>query len=1045
MDPTDDRPESFAGAAAPGGQHENRRTVTILFADLVGSTALGEELDSETLAVLLDRYAAVASAAIEAHGGTLEKFIGDAVMAVFGVPTIHEDDALRAARAAIDLRAAVEGLSAELGSGESIQLELRIGINTGEVVAGPLGTGARLVTGDAVNTAARLQSAAAPGEILLGPATEQLLRPSIVSQPTDELVLKGKRAPVIAHRLLAVEGTLAPERRRFDQPLIGRGAELAALRAAFEQVATERSVGVATILGLPGVGKSRLVAEFVDLISHEATIARGRCLPYGEGITYWPLREALLRLAAISDVDSRDAAVAKLAGLVDGADQAPILVRRLSTAVGLSDEPAPGEEIPWAVRRTFQHLAVTRPVVWIVDDLQWAQPALLDLIGHIADLAHGSSILLVAIARPELAETRPDWLTRPGSTLVRLESLPINDSEGLVDALAPEASTAVRARIAAAVEGNPLFAEQLVAHLREDGRLLGGDDRGELSIPPSIGALLAARIDKLKPAEGSILGRAAVVGRTFWWGAVSTISPESERVSVGASLGRLVRAEFLRPDSSIFADDEAFRFRHLLVRDAAYSTLPKRERASLHEHFADWLEGKAADRVNEYADLLGYHLEQALRYRAELGDGSDATAILARRAAGWLSAAGRRSFDRGDMAAAADLLGRAASLLPENSAERLEMVPDLALAQFSSGRLAESSALLDAAITRAHASGPGPTALRLEITRGQLAIMGPGVDLRGPEKIARDAIQTFERIGDLDGLRAAWELLASACWGLTQLEEALEAREMARAAAERGGLPRSRSPITFWGAECYGPLNAAEAIPVLEAAIVNAPGDLLVEVQSQFSLSGLFAMQGRMADSRSSYWRTREIFDELGMRVIAQASFEVGAVAELAGGDPEIAEGLLRRGITELDEIGIFGYKLTQVSLLAVALQRQGRFLEAIAAADEVLTSAGPDDHPVFMFAGMAKAESLVATGDLDGAVAASQIALDHGAAGDFVPFHADALMAHGSVRRALGDVDGAIETYRKALAMYQAKGHLPGVARATANLSELAGRGKGS
>ncbi|MEP6808231.1 MAG: adenylate/guanylate cyclase domain-containing protein, partial [Chloroflexota bacterium] len=454
-------PSCGAGLAATAPSHEQRRTVTVLFCDLTGSTALGETLDPERLRALLARYFERMKTIVERHGGSVEKFIGDAVMAVFGVPVLHEDDALRAVRAAIEMRDAIP----ELG------LQGRIGVMTGEVVTG---TAERLATGDAVNVAARLEAAADPGQVLIGQPTLALVRSAVEVGPVQPLDLKGKSEPVPAYRLVSVRD--APERRH-EARFVGRGRESAIVREAWERVVAEQRCELVTIIGDAGVGKSRLVAEV--LTSVDATVVRGRCLPYGEGITYWPVIEVLKQL----DVRPPD-------------DGAALAIRSL---LGESSAPTSADEIAWAFRKTLEHAAGQRPLVVVFDDIQWGEETFRDLVEHVALLSSGAVILLLCLARPDLSELHPAW-----PVTLRLEPLGHAEVEELIAQRIP---AKLRDRIARAAGGNPLFIEEMLA--------MAAEAAGEVVVPPTLKALLAARLDQLEAGERSVLERGAVEGEIF--------------------------------------------------------------------------------------------------------------------------------------------------------------------------------------------------------------------------------------------------------------------------------------------------------------------------------------------------------------------------------------------------------------------------------------------------------------------------------------------------------------------------------------------------
>ncbi len=482
-----------------------RKVVTVVFADVTGSTALGESLDAESLRRVMARYFETARTCLERHGGSVEKFIGDAVMAVFGVPVTHEDDALRAVRAAAELREAMAVLNGELERSYGTALRIRIGVNTGEVV---VGTEERLATGDAVNVAARLEQAAAPDEILLGDATLALARGAVETEPVEPLVLKGKAEPVAAHRLMRVFEGAPGYDRRLDAPLVGRREELARVRAAFDRAVAERRCRLVTVLGPPGIGKSRLAREVASELSDVAVVLTGRCLPYGEGISYWPLHE----IFASADAEEE-----------------------LQTALSAGS----ADDIAWTVRKSLEVHARRKALALVVEDIHWAEPTLLDLIEHLTDWTRDAPLCLLCLARPELLDERPAWARgRPNAELFTLEPLEEDEAEELIASLLGESrlDDKVHARIRTIAEGNPLFVEQLVATLTEGG---------ETEVPSTIQALLSARVDTLSDEERDVLQRASVVGLDFEWEALARLSSDGRRPS-GALLSALVRKELIR-------------------------------------------------------------------------------------------------------------------------------------------------------------------------------------------------------------------------------------------------------------------------------------------------------------------------------------------------------------------------------------------------------------------------------------------------------------------------------------------------------------------
>jgi class 3 adenylate cyclase len=509
--------------AAPA--REVRKTVTVLFSDVTGSTSLGERLDPEAVRRVMARWFEAARGVLERHGGTVEKFVGDAVMAVFGIPVLHEDDALRAVRAAADLRDELDRLNAGLERDHGVQIEVRTGVNTGEVVAGE---GQTLATGDAVNVAARLEQAAAPGEILLGARTLSLVRAAVEAEPVEPLALKGKAEPVPAFRLKSVRRDAPGFARRLDAPMVGRDGELAQLAQAYRRAIEERAPYLFTVLGTAGIGKSRLTYEFLAGVRAEATILRGRCLPYGDGITYWPLSE-MLQEAAHHELRAR------LLELLAGEPDAELIAGRLAGTLGAAGPGATSEETAWAARKLFERLARERPLVIVFDDLHWGEPTLLDLVDHLIDWSRGAPILVLCLARPELLEVRPGWGGgKLNATSILLEPLSEEQAVELIEGLLGEnpLDAVVRARIADAAEGNPLFVEQMLAMLREDGADV------ELAVPPTIQALLAARLDRLGREERAVIGRASVEGKVFHRSAVAELAPDELRGAVGATSSR---------------------------------------------------------------------------------------------------------------------------------------------------------------------------------------------------------------------------------------------------------------------------------------------------------------------------------------------------------------------------------------------------------------------------------------------------------------------------------------------------------------------------
>jgi class 3 adenylate cyclase/tetratricopeptide (TPR) repeat protein len=1019
----------LAGVTRPA---ESRRTVTILFADVSGSTSLGEQLDPESLRALMGRYFSVMQAIIERHGGTVEKFIGDAVMAVFGIPTLHEDDALRAVRAAAEIGERLAILNAELGASRGIAIRFRTGVNTGEVVAGDPDSGQTLVTGDAVNTAARLEQAAAVGEIVIGDLTYLLVRDAVKVEPLAPLSLKGKAAPMTAYRLLGVTPGAAGHARRLDAPLIGRTNELAALEASFAATVTGRSCRLVTVLGAAGVGKSRLLAEFAASLTGRARILTGRCLPYGEGITYWPIAEVVRAAAGIDEADDREAALAKLQALAAVAPEATVVAERVAQAIGLAGGSAPAEEIGWAVRKLFEALARATPLVIEFDDIQWADEAFLDLLEHVLTLAHEAPLLLVCPARPELLERRPGWGSGwPKADLLRLEPLAAEGAAQLITQLPGGANMpeVLRDRILSAAEGNPLFVEEMLAMLVDEGQLtdVGGTWQAsprlaKVRIPPTISALLAARLDQLAPTERALAERASVVGQLFEHAALVELGPPGASGSLSRDLLSLVRKELIRPDRSLLSAGDAYRFRHLLIRDAAYEALPKAERAELHARFGDWLERISGDRAEEYEEIIGYHLEQAQRYRTELGLLDETTAALADRAATRLAAAGRRAFDTSGTAAAIALLERALALQPEPSAERAETLIRLGEASDTAGRRVEARSYTREAQTWADSAGEPITQAMAVVARTSILKAFDPQDDEGAAVV--NAAATLADAGHHREAARAHRLLAGLYMDLGQYREALA---FADSAVEQATLSRdhqllARALASRAGLWTMGPMRASSAIDAHEALSHEVQASRGAQCDLAFNLAMLYGMTGRFEEARVAAALSRAIAIELGKPLVAALTSLASGPMERLAGNLEGAEAELRADFETLTQAGEGGWRATTAGYLAHVLCDRGSLDEASAVCDEAERISAEDDFASQVLWRSARARAL-AHHDPDAALALAKDALARVAATDVPIEHGNALLSLADVHEAASRWGQALEAIEHAIAVFTAKG----------------------
>ena len=922
-------------------RQEARKLVTIVFADLAGSTSLGEALDSESLRGLMTRYFEEMRGVLESNGGVVEKFIGDAVMAVFGLPIVREHDAHRAVRAAEEMRVALSGLNDELETGWGVRLAARIGVNTGEVVAGDPESGQRLVTGDAVNVAARLEQAAGEMEVFLGPLTYRLVRDEVEAEPVEPLALKGKADRVPAYRLRGLARTHGRPRRP-PAPLVGRGPELAALRDEFSHAVDSKSCRLATVLGDAGVGKSRLVAELAESLDGEAVLLHGRCLPYGRGITFWPLREAVRQAAVITDEDRPEEARAKLVRLAG--PEAADAVERVASAIGLSDSQFAVDEVFWGARKLLETIARRQPLLLALEDVHWGEMTFLEFIEHLATEAEEAPILLVCLARHELLEVKGDWGERATERRILLEPLSEQDVGRVIENVLEQAQVAkdVRARIAAAAEGNPLFVEQLVEMMIDEGLLRRQDDawvaEGDLrsvSMPPTIHALVAARLERLSRQERTVIDAASVIGQVFAERAVVELVADGVAEPISQVLEALVRKQLVRPEPSELISDRSYRFRHILIRDATYKGILKRSRAILHERFVAWADrvNQDRDRAVEYEEILGYHLEQAHRCLSELGPLDEHGRELGIRAATRLSSAGGRAFARGDMPAAANLLRRAVTLLPAASKDRLALLPDLAEAMLAIGEFAWAETFLDEAIATAGATGEAGLAASARILRIRVrSHSAVPEDWTGQVVVeAKRGLPLLESAGDDVELARAFRMLAWANGTACQYGEAAVAAQRAMEYAARGGDERQRrhAGSQYAIAALYGPTPVPEAISRCEAIVADAVGDRRTQGLVMSLLSGLRAMQGDFDRARDLYTHARIMLADLGRSVVASSTSQQSCGVEMLAGDPAAAERELRRDFAELSEMGEKYFLSTAAGELARAVYAQSRYDEA--------------------------------------------------------------------------------------------------------------------
>ncbi len=997
-----------------------RRPVTVLCVVLETASRSGAALDPEAHQVVNERAATGLAPVIERYGGKLVISASDRLMGVFGVASLHEDDALRAARASLEAQKALAAEATLLLSLHGADLTCRFGLATGEALVG--GSGPLGFTGDVGGVATTLAVEAAPGQILISQETQQLAAAAIEtdSAGSGRFLLRSAQAGV---RPLAL---------RLDATFVNRDEDLRRLTEAYARVARERITMTVTVIGEAGLGKTRLVQESARRMGQDVTVLTGRCLPYGESITFYPLRELVRQ--AVGEDDSPD----RIKDLLDGAPDAARVAERLHRAFGPGDQGrSDAAEIFWAARRFLEAVARRHPLLVVLEDLHWAAPTFIDLVESLALQPGQAPIALVCIARPELLDQRPAWAAETDRQ-VSVVLTPLNEGPAaeLLDGLTTgqHISPSTRARIIDTATGNPLYLEQLAASISEQA---GSEAR--LALPPTLQALLAARLQRLGPGASSVLTRAAIIGKEFGEQGVRALLPPEAHDPLGRNLRMLITRGLIQrgPGRN---PGEGYSFRHILIQQAAYHAIPKSLRAELHQRFADWAEHVFSEPILNRAEILGHHLEQSVQYANEVWPAGAQSTALAIRAAKHLEAAGSAAHDRGDDLAAVNLLDRAAVLLPADDPALGRLDTTLGTALTETGQLGRAKTVLDDAQRIATANGDTGQHAHARV---QALLLGLKLD---PHDAVTEIVRAlpavrleFDRSQDELGLCRTLQLEAALYWNHARSASAenawLRAADYARRVSDR----RELAEILSWlaSAALWGPTPAPDGIHRCKDYLGEIGNHRIGEAVILLHLAGLYAMQDDLAEAHATLNSAKGLLETLGPTMTAAITQPAALVAMLAG-DPATAETHLRLEYKSFDGMGERRLLATTAAKLAKAIAAQGpdRYDEAI---DLLLTSraaAGGEDRSAQVVGQALSARILADRGHHREAVELARTAALLAAQADLLSEHADTLLELAYVLVAANRIPEANTVAGQAYDLYQRKGNLPGARAASRYLS---------
>ena len=1020
----------------PVERRRRRKTVTSLSCEVAFPWPEGTQADPEDSGVVMNEVFEIVRATVERHGGVLQGGPADRITAVFGIPIAHEDDALRAVRAALEARDAVAAIEFD----SPTRPYLSIGVNTGEAVTGVSVAARGLPIGSAVDRAAELGLAAAPGEILIGKDTYHLVSDALES---EAVAVGSRRAPggvVQAHSAIRLRPHTPGRWRRLGAPLVGRSTELALLRQALDHVAEAKICYLLVVLGAAGIGKSRLLSAAGLELEERAEVFRTGCLPYGENAALWPLEQLVKQVVRLGDGASEQEVVAALASplqsVPEGDRAAPLLTQMLARA----RTSATPEESSWAVRKLLESVAERRPVVMVVDDIHWAEPAFLEVVEHLADWTRGP-LLLVCAGRPEFLDTHAHWSEgKLNASSLTLGPLDAQGSRSVLSNLLGDRQLDLKTAdsIIDTAQGNPLYVEEIFAMLAERGALEGNgkrssiEARGPLSIPPTIRALIETRVDAVGREERQVLEQASLVGPTFDKIALTELSVAVVARRVPELIASLVRKDLVREDER--REGGRFAFRHNLVREVVYEAIPKQRRADLHESLAAWLE-RSRERSSD--ETLAYHLERTFTYRQELGDRSARQHALGERAAVLLADVGRRARRRGDLLGAASSLQRALKVSAVDAPERIPVMIDLSSCHMEAGDMQPAETLLGEARKQARRRDLPQLEARAAVALWEARSWTHNVSGWRDEALAEAAraIVVFEGLSDELGLALAHRLRALVLQNNYHFAAADEALQLALTHARLASDQEEERKILEWYASSslWGPAPVSDGIARLEDLRRRFGDNLLVEGGCLIRLAGLAAMEGRFHEARKMVSRSRALLDELGAGLVAAVTVGTGIVEFLAG-DWESAEREFRASYEALESLGEVNARIVSASYLARALYEQGRYEEAeiYARRAEKLT---PEDDPAARIEWAPVAAKLQArNGDYIGAVELAQAAVTLAEGTDDLSAHAAALVDLAEVLELAGEPAEA--PLRRAVELYARKGNVVLAARAGASLS---------